>query len=690
MANTDYTNPYAVEDYRDVLNLAWIWRSYWQQSKRQMINGYHWYYKEIPIITPKQVEPHVPSTATTLVNDAADHLAGNEPFFAVKALRESQRADEDRQRVQTCLNATWDLIGKQFGHPLHRSLSIHGGWSGMMAARVYVREGWDAKNPTIEDIIWQPEDPRNIYPDPGTGGRKAVIVWMQKNVGLIRQQWPDWDGHWFPNAGWEGQFYASPYIDTAMTNPSGGFIGDRKRLPQPLNDNATVNWIEYWDDKYKCYIANGVPVFRQEYGTDLIEHGLGSCPFVIRAAGYGDVTGEAQHRYRSMLANVFSELDTEAQLITQLKWIVQETAWPVYLIPKDAEGEFDTTPASLNFIENPESIKAVRTLREDAVEPKAIIELLQYIKDEIERATYPVILKGQAPSGIRAGYPIAILSTQARLKFASPTDALRNIFEELALKTLAVVKNRFKISCEVMDGYSLKPDDYDKYLGRITANLEPKLPQDMASKLPIMEFLYGSVKFPAMEVIRELGYENPEELRDLRMAEDLEADPRVIQVMVEHLIADLSPEAAAAVQQVVEPQLQMQQISQQMQEMQAKIQEMQLQQQMQAMQQPQQMAPPGGMAPPPQGMPTPPPQAPPQAPPGPPQGGPPIVPGGPGGTNFGQALGAPGQTNMARQIINPNTQIAQMARQQMALREMTAMGAQGGLYGEDLSGGGQP
>src|SRR5258706_1076212 len=178
-----YVNPYNIEDYRDVLNLAWIWRSYWMQSKMQMMRGFHWYHKEIPIVTPKQVEAHVPSTATTLVNDAADHLSGNDPTYEVKSTREPQRADEDKQRVQTSLNSLWKLLGKEYGHPIHRIMAIDGGWSGMMAAKVSIKEGWDAKNPRPEDLRWQPQDPRFVYPDPGSLGRKAVILWMQQNVG---------------------------------------------------------------------------------------------------------------------------------------------------------------------------------------------------------------------------------------------------------------------------------------------------------------------------------------------------------------------------------------------------------------------------------------------------------------------------------------------------------------------------
>lgn len=669
-----FKDKYNVNDYRDVLNLAWVWKSYWQLSKRAMINGFHWYFKEIPIVTPKQVEPHIPSTAASLVNDAADHLAGNDPTFLVKALKESQKADEDRQRVQTALNGTFEIIGRRYGSPIHRILALHGGWSGMQVARIQVDEDWDPKNPTIEDIIWQPQDPRHVLPDPASGGRDAVIIWQQTNVGLVRQQWPNWDGHWYPTN--SNQSYAGPYTDNRPPSVS---MDGRERMDTPLDDNSTCTWIEYWDGKYKCFIANGVPVFQEEYGYDLIEHGLGCNPYVIRAAGYGAINGEAQHRYRSMLNNVFSELETEAALITQLKWIVQETAWPIYLAPKDVEGDFDLEPGSLNLIENPESIKAIRALREDAVESKSIIELLGYIKDEIERATYPVILKGQAPSGIRAGYPIAILSTQARMKFAAPTDALKDSFKELAHKTLCVIANRFKTDCEVMDGVKFHVDDYEKYLGRIDIKLEPRLPQDLASKLPLLEFLLGSAGFSKADAIRELGYDNPEDIRELRMAEDLEDDPRVRQVQVEHLISLLSPEAAAAVAEVSEPNLQVQKLQEVVQQLQGQMQVMQLQQQVQQLQGQQGAQPPGGVpGQSTQGAP----QVPGGAPPMPqapvPGGG---VPGHAGGTAFGQNLQAPGQTGQAQQQINPDSALSIQARAQRSLREIIGSSAQEQAYG---------
>ena len=675
----EYENSFEIYDYKDVLRQAWIWRQYWQISKRIMLDAFGWYHKEIPIVTPKQVEPHIPSTATTLVNDGADHLAGNDPSFLVKPLKESQKADEDRQRVQTCLNAAFSIVGHNYGYPVHRSFAIHGGWSGMMCARVTVDPDWDPEEPSIEDIRWEIQDPRFVYPDPGSLGRKAVIIWRQASVGEIRMQWPDWEGYMFSADGFDSQTFGNgPYFESNLFN--------RQRSSKPLSDNMTVSWIEYWDSKYKCFIANGIPVMRdEEEDSDLVEHGLGFNPYVIRPAGYADVTGEAKHKFPSMISNVFSELETEAALITQLKWIVQETAWPIYLAPKDTEGEWDLEPGSLNFIDSVESIKAIRALREDAIEPKAILSLLHYIKEEIERATYPVVLKGEAPGGVRAGYPIAILSTQAKLKFSAPASALRDMFREIAEKTLAVVKYRFKVPTECIDGYKLDPKDFDKYFGRIDCKLDPQLPQDLAAKLPLLEFLLGSAGFSKADVIRELGYENPEQIRELRAAEDLEDDPRVRQVMVEHLIQRLSPEAAAAVEQIAEPNQDMQKMQEVIQQIQGQIQLMQMQQQYAQLQgQAQAMQQGASMQGPPQfpqgGAPTP------GGPPPPPV--PPTVPGGPGGTFQGQNLANPGMTKAGPLAqANPDTAQQLIARQMRASREISNLSTQNAAYGDPQGGG---
>lgn len=46
------------------------------------------------------------------------------------------------------------------------------------------------------------------------------------------------------------------------------------------------------------------------------------------------------------------------------------------------------------------------------------------------------------------------------------------------------------------------------------------LPDDIKEKLPILEHQLGSLGRPAKEVLRELGYEDSDELRRLRKLED--------------------------------------------------------------------------------------------------------------------------------------------------------------------------
>lgn len=645
-----------IQDYKDVIKLAYQSEVYWTKSKQLMVKGHHWYNLDIPVATPRGIEFSAPPTAPSIVNDAADHLAGNWPEFDVKSLRETQTAEKDQERLQIALNHAYQILAREYGKALHRTLAIHGGWSGMMAARIYLHDGWDMDHPSIDDFSWMPLDPRYIYPDPGTLGKEFVIYRQRRTVGSIRQSWPDWEGQWYSPAGW-GAWNTGPE--------------SRPKLNERIPDWMVVDFIEYWDDRVKCFVSNGYPVFRETYGRDVIPHGFGINPVIVRSAGYGDDTGEPHERFRSMLYYIFSMLEDEARIWTQYKWIVEDTAWPT-LIAHDSMRPLDLTPASVNYVSDPNIIKeGIRTIRDDAVQPKALTDILSWLQGVMERATYPTILKGQAPNGIRAGYPIAILSTQAKLKFASPSDALKSMMEELCHKTLAIVQNRIAKPIEVIDNYSIKPDDFKKYRTRISCDLEPNLPTDKAANIPLLELAVGSLGLPKERALKELGFEDPVELRDLRVAEDLAEDPRVRQVMAEHFIKFLAPEYAQALGDESQVNLQIQKLQESIQMLQSKMQQMQLQMQTEQMQgQIAQTPPAPGPAPA---------QAPPAGPPGP-QGG--ARPGAGGSPPFGQNPAMPNNMGQGMETVDPMTAMAAIAREMRAARSITDLSTQQTAYGE--------
>jgi hypothetical protein len=324
-------------------------------------------------------------------------------------------------------------------------------------------------------------------------------------------------------------------------------------------------------------------------------------------------------------------------------------------------------------------------LREDAVDPKALIDVLGWVQSVIERATYPVILKGQAPSGIRAGYPIAILATQAKLKFASPSDALKSMMQELAYKTMAIIANRIQVPVEVIDGYDIKPTDYDDYIGRITVKMEPNLPTDTAAIIPKLELAVGSFGLPKEVGLKELGYPDPTQLRDLRMAEDQAEDPRVRAVMTEHYLKFLSPEYAAAMEQESSVNLELQKSQEQVASLQAKLEIAQLQMQLQQLQgQVQQMQGQMGGGPPPTpsgGAPPPAPGLPPE-PPGQ-QGG--ARPGSGGSPAFGQNPTNPNAMGAGLPQANPMTAERGIASAMRANRTIGDLSAQEDAYGPEGS-----
>lgn len=640
-----------IQDYKDVIKLAYQSEVFWTKSKQIMVKGRHWYNLDIPVATPRGIEWSAPPTAPSIVNDAADHLAGNWPEFQVNPLKETQTAEKDQERVQIALNALYERLGREYGKALHRTLAIHGGWSGMMAARVGVHDGWDLDNPTWRDLYWQPIDPRWVYPDPGSLGKEFVIIRSRTYVGTIRQMWPDWEGQWFSPAGW-GSWNTGPE--------------SRPKLNERLPDWMVVDFIEYWDDRVKCFISNGYPVFREVYGKDVVPHGLGINPIIIRSAGYGDDTGEPHERFRSMLYYIFSLLEDEARIWTQYKWIVEDTAWPM-LIAHESLRPLDMTPGSVTYAGDLQAVKdGIKPIRQDTIDPKALVNILSWLESTMQRATYPTILKGEAPSGVRAGYPIAILSTQARVKFASPTDALKSMLEDLAYVTLAIIRNRMDASVECLDNYKLLPTDYDKYLGRIHVKLEPNLPTDKAANMPVLELAVGSLGLPKEVALKELGFKDPVELRDLRLAEDLAEDPRVRQVMADHFIKFLAPEYAQAVEQQAYSNVQLQKMQENIQLLQGQVQQLMGKAQLQQMQVQEEQQPPAPAMPPP------------IVGPGE-HGG--MRPGAGGAPPGGQAPGSPGQFGQQRATINPMTAMAAIARELRAQKSISDLSTQQKVFG---------
>jgi hypothetical protein len=310
------------------------------------------------------------------------------------------------------------------------------------------------------------------------------------------------------------------------------------------------------------------------------------------------------------------------------------------------------------------------------------VNVISWVQNTIERATYPTILKGEAPSGVRAGYPIAILSTQAKVKFASPSDALMAMLEDLAYNTLLVVKNRIDAPVSVIDNYKIMPDDYDKYSGRIKVKLDPSLPTDVAASIPKVELAVGSLGLPKEVGLKELGYEDPLELRDLRLAEDLSEDPRVREVMAEHFIKFLAPEYAQALEQQMNTNEQMQKMQENIQNLQGQLQQLTMtmqvkQAQAQLDQTDQQIANPNpapSMAP---GQTSPLLAAPPGQ-----QGG--ARPGAGGSPMFGQNPSNPNNMGQGMAVANPDTAMANIARELRAQQSITSIGSQQQAYGSDL------
>ncbi len=145
-------------------------------------------------------------------------------------------------------------------------------------------------------------NPRNIMPDPDHFKPEFYIEKHEKACFTVMKHFPKWK------------------------NPKG------RAVKEP------VVWIEWWDDQYKCFLADGEPVLRIRGGVD--KHGYGFLPYVTIDSGLGNQSyeGRLEMRWVGLLRYMLGALRSESRGYSIHDIVLKQEAWPWgYLTgPKDS------------------------------------------------------------------------------------------------------------------------------------------------------------------------------------------------------------------------------------------------------------------------------------------------------------------------------------------------------------------
>lgn len=511
----------------DVLSLIKQAEQYWgplhleQQIDYEIVNNLQ------SISVPAGYQAYYTGTGFAIVDTAAQHITGDIPQIDVPEANPSMEAQKRSERLEDGLRDAQYKIDQEATDDIRRTIVKNGLWSGMFVSKgpIFDAQAWgkiplEAGYATSEDyksaldqyeadkklnwpIIRMAVDPRFVFPDPGTTGRKWVAVKSRRSVGSIRAQFTSWDGR----------------------------TKGMSKGQDPMPDTQEVDFIEWWDEHFFGYFVGSELLDDKFY-----DHSYGQPPFQIRSAGYGIDTGTVEERFRSIIYPARGLLNAKIAILNQLIGITRRTAWPFGLVP-DGFPINEMTPGK--WLEYPEDkIALVRKL--DEFDPQIVshlMTLIQQIDSQIEHLTFPNVVAGFAVGGSRAGYLQNSLVAQAKVKFEPAIRNLTALEQDFWVALTGCVVNEIGEDLPIWGTTRWGSVDSTirvadaKGLQHVKVNLTPKLPMDRANEIAIGQVLKQMEMITDAAFLSDFaGYSEPGKMLEAVRVEKALKDPAIQRV----------------------------------------------------------------------------------------------------------------------------------------------------------------
>ncbi len=341
--------------------------------------------------------------ATNAVDLVADLASQAEMSLTVPAIRETMDAKKDADEIEQWLLAVRKGNERRSDETFNADLAWITAQRGFCCVRTLftdalVEKTSEGYNVNTVPVIMQVKDPRIIYPQWTATGIDFVAEVWDRRVGDIRRLYPD-----------------------VLTDKS--------------YENATkVEWVEYWDDTYRMYFADGYPVLTK--GRHAIPHGYGVVPYAFGRAR-GTPRNEPEERYRPLLRGVehtISNLDVWFSILATAGWSAVSNAWAVF---SETVKDLDLTPGAINYLSPEDKIQG---LQRDAL-PSDFFQLGTMLIQALQQGTFPFALYGESPGDL-AGYAINLLNQAGRRPLAPIWSAIQSCYERAFYNVVHIAKNK--------------------------------------------------------------------------------------------------------------------------------------------------------------------------------------------------------------------------------------------------------
>ena len=248
---------------------------------------------------------------------------------------------------------------------------------------------WQGKNELDLPIRILVPNPANIMPDPDHVEPEFFIEEHERTCFNITRRYPTWK------------------------NP-----GNKKA-------HEFVRWTEYWDDTYKCFLADGQPVLKTKDG--IVKHNYGFLPYTEIDSGLGNMSknGDLDQRWVGLLRYVYDILVSESRNYSVNDIVLKLGAFPWgYLSGENAKLVTKLDKKFGHYQVMPEGVTVHDVVPQTP--PDAVFKQQLMSSDILHAHAAPRSVMGMGETGVRSGADRRLVISEATLRYSYSTEAFKH------------------------------------------------------------------------------------------------------------------------------------------------------------------------------------------------------------------------------------------------------------------------
>ena len=386
------------------------------------------------IRTLPSIRTHIPSTASSLVDDARSQIRVDAPVVSVTPNGPSAPAEQMAQKLTRFGQAMLGQLQENYEVPLPQQTLTDMMLLGAGAVKIAYDAGrvppmpakgrnygkrlrqWEAENSFIFPFYTASIDPRNLLlPPNGAFPYQYAIELQKRTVADVYDKYPLW--------------------------------GDPKALKlsgvQKNNPLRIVEMYEYWDKDIVELYADGELVTRKPNLRGIVPYAWCYSGLGVRRVG-----SRPEDAAVGILEHVISELISEAQIKTTMDAVWRFHAYPLVTTEDDEHAVADAMNAGPGSVIRHKTERPPAYMNPPAPNP-SMFALLPEIQRSISQSTLASVLQGERPTGVEAGYLQSLLVGQSRLKFGPVQVSLEKFLE----RCLQLISHQLKVLDHTMSVY---------------------------------------------------------------------------------------------------------------------------------------------------------------------------------------------------------------------------------------------